>query len=333
MDVERVTLSEWNDLLPDSGFEVFHTAEALGVLDEHTDAELQLYGGFKGEQPVGLLPVFRSDRSMGRAFLSPPPSMGVPHLGPIVMSNSPKRRKVERINRKFTEGILDRLSATERLTLLRLVCSPTYADPRPYQWRELEAESRFTYRLRVDGPPDDVKSGFSSSLRREVSDADDLGLGIEVEGVEAGRRIYDQLAERYAAQGEPFPLTWDYVRDVITELGERSRVYVARDETGEYLAGIIVLYSNDSAYYWEGGARVDYENVSVNSLLHWAIIEDVATDPALESVTQYDLVGANTRRLCEYKAKFNPELHPYYVVESGGMGMDVAKSAYRLIQS
>ncbi|HET7323929.1 MAG TPA: GNAT family N-acetyltransferase, partial [Halococcus sp.] len=135
---------------------------------------------------------------------------------------------------------------------------------------------------------------------------------------------------RYAEQSQHFGVTWPYVEDVITSLGERCRVYVARDPDGEYLGGIIALFSNDAAYYWLGGTRATYENTSVNSLLHWEIIRDVATDPPIESVSEYDLVGANTERLCPYKSKFGPELVPYYVVESGGMAMDLAKETYQV---
>jgi len=118
------------------------------------------------------------------------------------------------------------------------------------------------------------------------------------------------------------------VHDLVTALDGRCRVYVARDGDGEYLTGLIVLYSNDAAYYWEGGSRATYDDVSVNSLLHWAIIRDIVDDAALESVDRYDLVGANTRRLCRYKAKFSPSLVPYYIVESDSKAMDVAKTAY-----
>jgi hypothetical protein len=76
-----------------------------------------------------------------------------------------------------------------------------------------------------------------------------------------------------------------------------------------------------------------YENVSINNLLHWTILEDIATDDDLESVSKYDLVGANTERLCDYKSKFGGDLVPYYVVESAGTSMTIAKRTYQLLNS
>ncbi|WP_276246396.1 MULTISPECIES: GNAT family N-acetyltransferase [unclassified Haladaptatus] len=333
MRIEQLNLSEWGDALPSTGFEVFHTQEALGVMADHASGELQLYGGFNGEEPVALLPVFVQERPFGRAIVSPPPAMGVPHLGPLLMPNSPKRRKHEQLNQEFTEGVLEELDADNSRTLFRMICSPDYHDPRPYRWGDFRVSSDFTYHLPIEGESlDSIQSSFSRSLRTEIRRIDDLDMTLSVEGIETAKQIYEDQVARYAEQGETFTLTWEYVRDLLLALGDRSRVYVARDGDGNYLNGIIALYSNDKVYYWLGGMRATYENVSVNTLLHWAIISDVASDPALASVTTYDMVGANTKRLCAYKSKFGAQLVPYYVVETNSPLMDVAKTAYNVVK-
>lgn len=355
MNVETLSLSEWDDALPSRGIEVFHLPDALAVLDEHATGELHLFGGFKGDQPIALLPVFVQERAVGRAILSPPPSMGVPRLGPIVMSTSPKRRKQEKINLEFTREVLDRLDAdrsiadelhdvgfgstvTERVTqfgldpslaLFRMECGAEYTDPRPYHWEHFSLRPRFTYVLDVgNSSPDDLLTSASKSLRREIRDARDLDVEVTIEGIDAARTVFEETKARYAEQDEGFPLDWDYVRDLLEALDERFRVYVIRDSKGNYLSGITVLYSNDQAYFWQGGTRAIYEGTSVNSLLHWHIVEDIDANPPVSSVDTYDLMGANTENLCRYKAKFGADLVPYWVIESNGAAMDVAKRAY-----
>lgn len=91
---------------------------------------------------------------------------------------------------------------------------------------------------------------------------------------------------------------------------------------------MIILFSNNLAYYWQGGVSTSYENVSVNNLLHRVILEDLLTDSALDSVTGYDLVGANTERLCDYKGKSNGDIRSYYIVESSSSEMALAKATY-----
>lgn len=334
MDIRLLDRSEWEAALPASGFEPFHLSTALAVVERHTPGELQLYGGFKGDQPVGLLPLFVEDRSLGYALLSPPPSMGIHRLGPILMPASPKQRKRERVNRTFIEGVLEQAGVSSRRTILRMLLPTTYTDPRPYHWAGLNVEVGFTYRLETDGSTrDELLGSFSKSLRREIRAGNELDVTIDVEGTEGARAVYEDTVSRYTEQNRDFALQWDYVRDLTDALVEddRCRVYVARTPDGEFISGITVLYSNDAAYFWQGGARTTYENVSINSLLHWRIIEDLLEDPPLGTVTKYDLMGANTERLCQYKSKFGTDLVPYYIVESKGPHIELAKKAYKLV--
>jgi hypothetical protein len=44
--------------------------------------------------------------------------MSVPRLGPILMPTSPKRRKQEKVNREFTDEILDELDIHSSRTVV-----------------------------------------------------------------------------------------------------------------------------------------------------------------------------------------------------------------------
>ena len=332
MRIERLTLTDWAEALPASGFEPFHTPEALAVLDDHASGRLHLFAGYNGQHPVALLPLFVQRRAVGSMVTSPPPGFSVPRLGPILMPASPKPSKVERLNRRFAEGIVDELSLDDSRTLFRVIGNTAYTDPRPYRWADFEVETAFTYRLAVDNhSADELLSNCSKSLRREIRDVRGLDVTVEQAGLAGTKSIYDQTAERYAQQDEPFGLSWPYVRDLVSALDNRARSYVVRDPDGEFLSGITVLYSNDAAYFWQGGARGEYNGTTVNSFLHWRIVEDLIDEPPVDSIAAYDLMGANTDRLCKYKSKFGASLVPYYTIESNGPQMALAKRAYRAI--
>lgn len=334
MRVERVDSEQWTRALPAEGAEVFHTPEALAVLDEHAPGELVRLAGFKGDRPAALLPAFVEERPVGRTVMSPPPSMNVPRLGPLVMPASPKRRKREKLNSEFVESAVERLRADAPGTLFRVVCPTGYTDPRSFEWAGMSVAPRFTYTIETEGTdPEELLSGVSRSLRREIRDAREADVTITTEGTEGARQVHRATEARYHEQGRSYPLEWAYVRDLTRELAavDRCRVYVAR-AGGEFLTGVTVLYSDDAAYFWQGGTRTTHDGVSVNSLLHWRVIEDIVTDPPRESVTRYDLMGANTERLCRYKGKFGGRLVPYYAVETGGPAMELAKRAYQLMR-
>ncbi len=334
MGIDKIGLDEWGDALPESGYEVFHDPSALAVLDAYTDAELVLYGAYKGDHLVGLLPMFIDEKPIGQTAFSPPLSLGVPRLGPIINPHSPKRRKWERINTALAEGVVDDLETDRRSTFFRMICPLSYDDPRPYSWNELNIEPEFTYVVDLANCSDveDAMSGFSKSLRNEMRRLDNVDLSIETEGIDSALRIYDDVVDQYEAHDDTAPMSRPFLRDLLSALDDdRWRVYVARTPEGTYKSGIITLFSGDLAYFWQGGVTASYENVSVNNLLHRVILEDLVTDPELDSITGYDLVGANTERLCKYKGKFNGELRPYYVVESSGLQMTVAKAVFQSV--
>jgi lipid II:glycine glycyltransferase (peptidoglycan interpeptide bridge formation enzyme) len=213
-----------------------------------------------------------------------------------------------------------------------MIGNTAYTDPRPYCWSDFSVDTSFTYTLDVDtNSADELLSNCSKSLRREIRDVDDLDVTVDKEGLAGTEAVYEQTVERYTEQGEEFALSWPYVRDLVDALDERARTYVARDPDGGFLSGITVLYSNDAAYFWQGGARGQYNGTTLNSYLHWQVVEDLIEAPPIETITKYDLMGANTDRLCQYKSKFGASLKPYYTIESASPQMELAKRAYRTI--
>lgn len=332
MDVQLISLAEWEDASQSIDTGVFHTPELLRLIDDNYSGKLRLFAGYKGEQLVAIYPLFVKDWPVATGVFSPPPGFGLPHMGPLLMPVSPKPRKRERLNRKFIETVLEEVDGSSPLTLFRTECGPGHIDPRPFKWGGFDVETNFTYRLDItDRTTEEVMKGFSSSLRREINSGLDLGVTVEQEGIEGARRIFEQLERRYTEQERTFPVTWPFIRGVVDILDDRCRVFVARDPEGAYLSGIIALYSEETAYLWQGGARQSYRDVSTNSLVHWHIIEDLIENPARESIETYDFFGADIKRLSGYKSKFGGQLVPHYAVESGGPQIKLARTAYRVV--
>lgn len=327
MDIKQLPLEEWKDVLPDSGFEVFHTPEALAVMEKYAEGNLRLFAGFRGQELVGLFPVFVRNQWGLRFILSPPPGLSVPRLGPILLPSSPKQRKREKLNEQFTESILDVLDADTAYALFGTVASPVYADPRPYISTGFSASPRFSYVLDLkDTDEDDVLGSFTRDLRKEIRKRDELEISIEREGATAAERICGDLKQRHAEQGLTYPTPQPFAGDLVTRLGDRARVYVARGPDGEFLSGVTILYSDNEGMFWQGGTKANYDGVSVNSLLHWRVIGDILSDEALDGITGYDLGEVNNMRISRYKSKFNADLVSNYEVKSDLMGL--AKKAY-----
>lgn len=331
MYIKTLSLSEWDDALPDTCFKWAHAPETLRVLDNYVSGELRLYGGFKGQQLVGMLPVVVRNELFATAVISPPPGFGIPQMGPILMPTSPKQRKQEIVNREFTEAVLETVDAHDPLTLFGMSCSTEYTDPRPYLWAGFDVETRFTYQLPLDATlPESVLQSFSRDTRRGIRDAENAGITVTLQGLEGARDIYAAYKTRRNEQGDSYPVSWEYIRDLVATLGDCVRVYVAETPDGEFISGVTVVYSNDEGYFLQGGTRADHQDVSANALLHWRIVEDILTDPALASIERYDLGNANIASLAHYKSKYGAEPIPHYLIKSGKL-MDLAQKAYDMI--
>lgn len=331
MRIETLTLSEWEDALPATGFEWTHAPETLRVLGSHVPGDVRLYGGYKGQQLVGLFPAIVQSKLFATAVISPPPGFGIPQMGPVLMPTSPKQRKQEIVNQEFTEAILETVAAHDPFTLFGISCSTAYTDPRPYLWAGFDIEPRFTYQLALGSTtPERVQQSFSREARRGIRDAENAGITVSLQGVEGARNVYTAHKARRNEQGDNYPVTWEYIHDLVAALGDRIRVYVAETSTGEFVSGITVVYSNDEAYFLQGGTRTDHQSGSANELLHWRIIEDILTDPKLASVDRYELGNANLEPLAHYKSKYSAEPVPHYLIKSGPL-MDLAQKAYELL--
>ena len=327
MEIQKLSLEEWGEILPSSGVGPFHRPEMLDLMNEYEDGELQLLGGFWGQEPTGLMPVFVREMGPLRFIVSPPPGLSIPWLGPVLLCKSPKQRKRGKLNDEFTGEALEAVDADSLRTLFGMVSSPEYVDPRPYLWRELNVDPRFNYVLELgERDAEDVLMSFTRDLRKEVRKGEDLDVSITIEGPAEAERVCAELQERHAEQGLRYSTPQSFARDLCTRLDDHTRVYVARAPDGEFLSGITLLYSNGEAMFWQGGTKANYQGVSVNSLLHWEIITDILDDPKLQSVERYHLGNALNQRISWFKSKFDAEPVVNYEIKSNLM--IAARKAY-----
>ncbi|MGQ3410664.1 lipid II:glycine glycyltransferase FemX [Natrinema sp. LN54] len=328
---DRIDREQWDDHVRTSrGGTLFHTFDMLELIERHASADLYPFIGYKGQEPVGVFPVFELSKGGISAAFSPPPRMGIPSMGPAPLNDGHlKRRKAERRLRRFVEGCLESIDERIGPRYSRVCTSVGVDDPRPFTWNEFDASPRHTYVLDIDREPEDLKQSFSKSLRRYLDpDGDDAErFRIEERGTDAIEFIHEQVTARYEAQDRTYTVPLEFLLEAYETLPEgRLRPYVGAVD-GDLASGILVFEGPSTIYYSAGGGKPDVD-YPINDLLHWRIIRD-ARDRGIE---RYDLCGANTERICTYKSKFNPDLVTYYEVERGTPVMNAVSSLYRRLR-
>ncbi|MFC3960260.1 GNAT family N-acetyltransferase [Halovivax cerinus] len=351
-------VSRWNGYVSRSPHgTLFHEYDALRTLAEYAGARLHPLVGFKGQEPVGVFPVFAIRKGPVMTAFSPPPDLRVPALGPATLNlGKLKQRKREKRRERFVDGCLEWIDDELGPRYTHVRTGPAYSDVRSFKWAAYDVTPEFTYHVDLSADEDDLLSRFSSDARRNVtntpadayeivdgasdrlvsgSDGVDDGTdgapalsAADTDGATAIRRIVAQVRERYHSQGVDFDVPADFVVD-LHERADRGAVrpYVCRVDGG-FVGGILAVEYGDTIGRWMGGVRTDRDvDVPVNDLLDWAVMRD-ARDRGLAT---YDLVGGETRRINRYKAKFDPSLRTAYSMERGSWGMQTLAHLYQSV--
>jgi CelD/BcsL family acetyltransferase involved in cellulose biosynthesis len=322
--------AEWNDLVERAaGTTPFHRHEALQVLAEHSGMTPYPFVGYKGQEPVGLFPVFALERWPLRAAFSPPPDLEVSYLGPVLFdANGAKQRTAERRHRRFVEQILEAVDEEIDSHYSHFRAGTDYDDPRPFVWNGFDPTPRYTYTVDLARDPEELFMSFSSDLRRNVRTAEDEFDAEVREGDAADvERIVRGVRDRHAEQGVSYAVTPDFARDLHRRMPDAAvRAHVC-EVGGEFVGGKLTLEDGETIYGWQTVADLDHD-LPATDLLDWTVMQR-----ALErGVERMDLIGANKQRLCGYKAKFNPEVHTYYSLESSTVATDAIKAAYKRVR-
>lgn len=319
---------EWDRYVERSGdASLFHQYRALEIQASHSDAELHPLVGFHNEEPVGLYPVFEIRKGPVKTAFSPPPNIRVPYLGPVMITTDPiKRRKLERRRHEFIEQCTDWIDREISPTYSHVRVGDYYTDMRIFQWGGFVATPRYTYNVDLTPDEDDLLRTFSRNARRNIRDGEDAAANISVGGRDDLEAILSVVESRYDEQDIDFGVPPEFVLELYDALPDgQIRPYVYRDD-GEFVSGIIVTHFGEMVSRWMGGVRTERsDRVAVNDLLDWRIM----CDAKREGRVRYDLVGANTRRLNRYKAKYNPELVTFYHVERGSLPARAAAHLYK----
>jgi len=327
----RDSLDGWDDLLARSPHATpFHLADALRVTADHADATLHALVGYKGDQPVGLLPVFEQRRGPFTLATSPPPGLDVDYLGPALLDTAQlKRRRLDKRNKRFVDACLDWLDDAVAPDYVHVRTGARYEDPRPFDWRDFDVRTNYTYELDLSPGADALFERFSGDARTRIRDVRDGDHDVDVSLGDAAdvRRIVDQLEARLADVGVTDVVSADFAVDLHDALPDGVvRPYVCRVD-GAFAGGVLALESHGTTYGWRGGAKTDGD-VDCNDYLDWSII----TDAVERGVDSYDLVGAETPRLCWYKSKFGPDLATFHVAERATLPASLAATVYQRLR-
>jgi hypothetical protein len=301
----------WNKLIEegDNGT-IFHYYDWLKIAAEHSRTELIPLIITKGNKRVCQLPLFKMTRGGLKFVFSPPPGCGLPYLGPVFSIPAGNRHNYE----STYFGILDEIIRFIRKEIgydyLKIVNSEDLPDMRPYLWQGFQVKPLYSYTIDLTQGMETVHSGIYKKTKNALKQA----LNNENISISREDRFIDNIitlvGKRYGEQNRKYKISHQYINNLKeSSIGEKIEV-ISILADGEFAGGDITLADKAKAYAWIGSVDRDRKVTGAGERVLWEKMKDYCE----RGFHSYDIVGGNTRHLCEHKSKYGPELIVYYQV-------------------
>lgn len=179
---------------------------------------------------------------------------------------------------------------------------PALADARTLRWRGWTTSLLHTYVLDLSAEGD-VAAGWSSGARRRYA-RDRATLDVR-EDASALPEIAALLEARYVEQGKrlmPRGAALVAYARALVDAGV-ARVWAARNAAGDVQGGLVVLHRRARAHYWLAASRPGPAMT--------CLVGDACRALRDAGATAFDLGGANTPSIAEFKRRFGARLVPY----------------------
>lgn len=301
----------WDEFVDKSPYgTIFHKYEWLKIAEEHAGMKFLPVAVNKGNTVVSLLPLFIKNKYGFRLLLSPPNSCAIPHLGPVFNIPATNRYVYEKTYINIIDAIIEFVEVKLGFDYIRIIHTPQIFDIRPYLWEKYNVNPNFTYILNLKNKNEEIYKKFYTSIRNNIKNAKknrDILISHCME------HSYDTLSlvkERYSEQNRSFKVSENYIKNLMNSSFAQNIESVSLIHNGNLIAGTIDLMDRNHICSWLGTVNRKMNITGAGELLLWETLKEYRN----KGYTTYDLVGANTRHLCDYKAKFGPDLVQYFVV-------------------
>jgi len=314
----------WDEFVERSPYGLlFHRWDFLRIMEKHTRYQLFPYGIYRGNELICIFPLFYRYYNGLNMVFSPPPLTSVPYLGPVMapVYDTLKQRRKETYLNTISDGIEAEIKRfTPDYTNFSFV--PKFKDVRPFKWNGYNSEIFYTYYFSLDGTIESIWNNLDRECKKAIKASEDLGLTLRESN--DTDTYYDIVKERYIEQGLNVPLiSRTYLKELESTFPNEIKLYYLYKSDQIINIAINIEYKN-KFIYWLGGVNLDKSIYSLEYLL-WEIIKMKKS----QGFTEMEIEGANVKRICAFKSKFNPTLAYAFNVYKKGFKGELAEFAYK----
>jgi len=291
----------WDDFVDESPYAALsHKWDFLKITEKHSGFKLRTYGVYKGDEILGIYPLFHK-RVMGlRTIYSPPPNIGTLYLGFLVSKEYDKLKQSKK--ESFLNFFLSEIETEVRKyspDYMLVYTVPNFMDMRFFKWSDYFVRPMYTYVVDLSRPAEEIWKNLHTDIRRCVRLAD--GYGLELRMSDDISTLHERQERRYREIEANFSMDAEYLKELLNAYPHNIKAYYVYNDRGEVISGITSQEYNGKFFVWMGIARAVEH---ANEFLMWKMIEKAKS----EGFKKFEIAGADDRHLNQFKSRFSPSL-------------------------
>lgn len=318
----------WNQFIDKAeNGSIFHRYDWLRVSAKYSKTQLIPLIVYKGKEAVCLLPLFYKKMFGVKMLFSPPPNCATPYMGPIFSISAGNRHNFETTFWGLIDELLTYVKDNVGYDIIRIFHTINVNDMRAYIWNNYEVQPFYTYSIDLSKGTDAIYNSFYKKTKNSLKAAlnnDKLKVCHDQRRV---GEIIELVTERYLQQDRKYKVNPEFIKTLFeTTVGASIHVISMLFED-KLVGGRITLIDNKRAYAWIGAVSRKHNIKGAGELMYWENIREFVA----KGYSHYELVGGNTRNLCEYKSKYNPDLVTYFEVKDSTLKGRLVQNLHKIM--
>ena len=288
---------------------LFHKWDFLKTVERHSKYQFLPYCVYSGDELRCIFPFFVGRSRVLTAMRSPPPLAQIWYLGPAFDPSVQALRASakEKIFEQVTEEVCMEID-TIAPNFVSIATVPNFIDVRSFIWKNFTARLGFTYAIDLERSLDEIWASFSRRSRQKIKRVS--AYSPEIQQTDDVSPLLDIWRPRFSERGAQVPLLSDsYLKELVATFPQDVTVYTLSIDGRLATASAGCVIQNERYGAWIGGVSAR-NDLSVVDYLIWEFVKRAKS----EGFKKLDL-GEGDARLSPYKAKFDPVLEPFCVVE------------------
>jgi hypothetical protein len=295
----------WDQFVDDNPYGVLsHKWDFLKIAEKHSGYKLHTYGVYRGDELLGIYPLFYNRTKGFKTIFSPPFRWGIPYLGFLVSQEYDRLKQSKK--ESFLNSFLGEMEKEIRVyspDYMLIYTVPNFLDMRFFKWNRYLVSPDYTYTVDLNLPLDEIWDNFHKDVKRCVKLANSSGL--ELRTSDDISILHERQERRYREKAANFSVDADYLKKLLKAYPDNIKVYYVHNGKGEVVSGMISQEYNGRFLVWMGIARAVEH---ANEFLIWKLIEQARS----EGLKKFEIAGANVRDQCQFKSRFSPSLEVWY---------------------